>query len=330
MSQPTIDEVAEAAGVHRSTVSRAFSRPDAVKPETRDHILRVAESLGYTMSPLAQALRRKTSNLVPLIVPDITNPFFAELAKTMTAAAGEAGYQLVLCVTDGDGERTENYLASMNALYAPFGVIAPSTRFDVESLRRFAFWSRVVVIDRVDDDSGVPTVTVDSARGIELAFEHLVGLGHRSVGYVSGIVGTHTAQDRRAAYLRLAARHGVEPVILEGGTGPVPSDHAAADFLALAQRPTALITGNDMIAFGLMSALGVQGVRVPEDVSVVGFDGLTLGERFNPALTTVRQPIADMGTIAIHLAQKLIAGTVEHVVLEPELLVRRSTAAPQS
>ena len=104
MTDLNIDAVAKAAGVHRSTVSRAFSRPEAVKRETREHILRVAEELGYTMSPLAQALRTKTSTFVPLIVPDITNPFFAELAKTMTQAAGERGYQLVLCVTNGDND----------------------------------------------------------------------------------------------------------------------------------------------------------------------------------------------------------------------------------
>jgi DNA-binding LacI/PurR family transcriptional regulator len=330
MTTPSIDMVAEAAGVHRSTVSRAFSRPEAVKAETREHILRVAESLGYTMSPLAQALRRKTSNLVPLIVPDITNPFFAELAKTMTTAAGEAGYQLLLCVTDGDSTRTENYLTSMNAMYAPFGVIAPSTRFDVDALRQFAFWSRVVVIDRMDDDPSVPTVTVDSARGIQLAAGHLAELGHRRIAYLAGISGTHTAQDRRQAYLRLMADSGSRPVILDGGVGSAASERAVDDYLALDERPTAIIAANDMLAFGLMSALGARGIRVPEDVSIVGFDGLALGESFNPALTTVRQPIADMGAIAIELAQSLILGEVGHRVLAPELLVRRSTAVPRS
>ena len=106
MAELSIDVVAKAAGVHRSTVSRAFSRPEAVKVETREHVLRVAEELGYTMSPLAQALRRKTSTFIPLIVPNVTNPFFAELAETMSQAAGDRGYQLVLCVTNGDTGQT--------------------------------------------------------------------------------------------------------------------------------------------------------------------------------------------------------------------------------
>jgi DNA-binding LacI/PurR family transcriptional regulator len=169
MADLNIDVVAKAAGVHRSTVSRAFSRPEAVKAETRELILRVAEELGYTMSPLAQALRTKTSAFVPLIVPDITNPFYAELAKTMTEAAGDRGYQLVLCITNRDTKRTAGYLTAMQSLYAPFGIVAPSTRVDIDTLTKFEFGDRVVIIDRVDEHSAVPSVTVDSRRGIELA-----------------------------------------------------------------------------------------------------------------------------------------------------------------
>lgn len=330
MADLSIDDVAKAARVHRSTVSRAFSRPEAVKSETREHILRVAEELGYTMSPLAQALRKKTSTFIPLIVPDITNPFFAELAKTMTQAAGDRGYQLLLCVTNGDPAQTEGYLTAMQALYAPFGIIAPSTKVDTGALKRFDFGHKVVVIDRVDDDSSVPTVTVDSHRGITLALEHLRSLGHTSIGYVSGISGTHTAQDRMDAYLELSAEGGT-PIVLDSGTDLDASERAANHLAEMEDAPTAIIAANDMVAFGIISALGSRGIRVPEDVSVIGFDGLALGSKFNPPLTTVRQPIADMGSIAIELAEKQnIDGSVGHVVLEPELLVRSSTSRPRS
>lgn len=328
MADLNIDVVAKAAGVHRSTVSRAFSRPEAVKAETRETILRVAAELGYTMSPLAQALRTKTSAFVPLIVPDITNPFYAELAKTMAQAAGDSGYQLLLCITNGDNERTASYLTAMQALYAPFGVVAPSTRVDIDTLNQFGFGDRVVIIDRVDEDSTVPSVTVDNRRGVELAFEHLRSLGHRTIGYVSGISGTHTAHERLDAYVELVDG---DPIILDSGTDTEAGDRAAAQFVAMADQPTAIIAANDMTAFGVISALTARGVRVPEDVSVIGFDGLALGARYNPALTTVRQPISDMGNIAIDLAEKKAAdGSVNHVVLTPELLVRASTAEPRS
>jgi DNA-binding LacI/PurR family transcriptional regulator len=326
MAELNIDVVAKAAGVHRSTVSRAFSRPEAVKVETRDQILRVAKELGYTMSPLAQALRRKTSAFIPLIVPDITNPFYAELAKSMTQAAGDRGYQLVLCITNGDSVRTAGYLTAMQSLYAPFGILAPSTRVDVDTLARSGFGDRVVVIDRVDEHATVPSVTVDNRRGIELAFEHLRSLGHHRIGYVSGISGTHTAHERINAYRELAAG---DPIVLDSGADTEAGERAAAHVVSMTDPPTAIIAANDMAAFGVISALAALGLRVPTDVSVVGFDGLTLGARYNPALTTVRQPIADMGNIAIDLAEKKAAdGSVEHVVLTPELLMRASTAGP--
>lgn len=328
MTIPSIDAVAAAAGVHKSTVSRAFSRPDAVKRETREHVLRVAEAMGYSMSPLAQALRTKTSTLVPLIVPDITNPFFAELAKTMTAAAVERGYQLVLCVTENDAGATGRYLHAMQSMYAPFGVLAPSTRIDPAELAPYGLENRLVVIDRVDSDDTVSTVTVDSARGIELAFDHLLGLGHTRIAYVSGIIGTHTASDRRNAYHRLTAQHALEAWEFDEGRGAEAGQHAGAQLAGMRQRPTAVIAANDMVALGLISALGSRGVSVPGDVSVVGFDGLPLGAHSTPPLTSVQQPIAAMGRLAITLAEQAAAnGHVDHVVLQPELLVRASTGA---
>ncbi|GLK16629.1 LacI family DNA-binding transcriptional regulator [Herbiconiux flava] len=325
MSIPSIDEVAAAAGVHKSTVSRAFSRPEAVKKQTRDHVLQVAASMGYTMSPLAQALRTKTSTLVPLIVPDITNPFFAELAQAMTAAAGKRGYQLVLGIDDHGGA-TGGYLQAMQSMYAPFAIIAPFSRIDPADYERFGFGSRLVVMDRIESEHQVSTVTVDSGVGIRLAFDHLVELGHTSIAYVSGIAGTHTAADRRAAYLELAESHDMAPVEFDSGIGAEAGEHGAESLMAMADRPTAVIAANDLVAFGLISALGARGVRVPDDVSVVGFDGLPLGARSNPPLTSVQQPIAEMARIAVELAEHAAEdGRVEHVVLEPSLLVRSST-----
>lgn len=326
MTDVSIDDVAEAAGVHRSTVSRAFSRPDAVRTATREHVLRVAAELGYSMNPLAQALRRGSSNLIPLIVPDITNPFYAELARATTAAAEARGFQLMLCITGGDTGQTAGYLASMRSMYSPFGVVAPSTRVDLEALREYAFQNRVVVIDRVKDDSGVPTVTVDSTHGIDLAFDHLLGLGHTHIAYVPGIVGTYTAQDRWDAYHHAAERHGVSPVILEAAAGTELAPGIVDHWLREPVRPTAVIASNDAIAFAVISELSSRGFAVPDDLSVVGFDGLDLGADFSPRLTSVRQPITELGRIAIELGEGLIANRPpDHVVLRPTLLVRSST-----
>lgn len=327
VSTPSIDEVAAAAGVHRSTVSRAFSRPEAVKAETRDHVLEVAASMGYRMSPLAQALRTKVSPLVPLVVPDITNPYFAELAKAMTTAAGERGYQLVLCVTENDADATAPYLDAMQAMYAPFAVIAPYAQISPAEFESRGFGKRLVVIDRVESGDQISTVTVDSTAGIALALDHLFELGHTSIAYVSGIAGTHTAADRRQAYQKLAEERGMTPIELDSSEiGVGAGERAADELMGLRERPTAVIAGNDLVAFGLISSLGARGMSVPGDVSVVGFDGLALGARSNPPLTSVQQPIAEVGRTAIRLAEQAAnGGQVEHVVLQPQLLVRSST-----
>ena len=149
MSTPSIEEVAAAVGVHKSTVSRAFSRPEAVKEQTRTHVLKVAASMGYTMSPLAQALRTKTSTLVPLIVPDITNPFFAE-RESHDRRSGSARLPVgAVCHGErcgGDGR----ILDEIQSMYAPFGVIAPFAQVDPTEFEPFGFGKRLVVIDRVE------------------------------------------------------------------------------------------------------------------------------------------------------------------------------------
>ena len=278
------------------------------------------------MSPLAQALRTKSSTLVPLIVPDITNPFFAELTKAMRAAAGERGYQLVLCVTENDATATAGYLHAMRSMYAPFGVIAPLTQLDPAEFEPFGFGSRLVVIDRMAPDYHGPTVTVDNVKGIQLAFDHLVALGHRSIAYVAGIVGTHTAADRREAYHALARANDMAPLEFNEGIGAEAGERAAKHLANMDERPSAVIAANDVVAFGLISALGSRGLSVPNDVSVVGFDGLALGASSNPPLTSVRQPITEMGRIGIELAERGAgSGRAEHVVLRPRLLIRSST-----
>jgi len=216
-------------------------------------------------------------------------------------------------------------------MYAPFAVIAPYARVFPAELESRGFGRRLVVIDRVEAGDQTSTVTVDSATGIALALNHLFELGHTSIAYVSGIAGTHTAADRRQAYWTLAEKHGMTPIELDSsGVGAGAGARAAEELMSLRERPTAVVAGNDLVAFGLISSLGSRGMSVPGDVSVVGFDGLLLGARSNPPLTSVQQPIAEMGRLAIRLAEQAAnGGPVEHVVLQPQLLVRSSTGPVQ-
>lgn len=328
MGEVSIYDVARAAGVHSSTVSRAFSHPQVVSPGTRERILRLADEMGYRVNPLGQALRRGASNLVPLIVPDITNPFYGELAKAIAAAAGPRGYEVVLCVTEGVAGRTSRYLSTMESLFAPFAIVAPSTRIDMAALGHSKLARRMIVIDRVPADLDVSTVFIDNELGIRLAFEHLYGLGHRRISYLTGTVGTFSAQERLEAYLALARAAGIEAVVLRGGYDPATSRKAVRAFAALPARPSAVMASNDLAGFGFISHVAELGIRVPDDVSVTGFDGVAIGANFNPPITTVAQPLADLGRFAVELAERFAAtGTIEHVQLVPELLVRGSTRA---
>ena len=327
MGEVSIYDVAKVAGVHSSTVSRAFSRPEAVNQETRERILRIADDLGYRVSPVGQALRRGASSLVPLIVPDITNPFYGELAKATAAAAGERGYQLVLCVTENAPEQTGAFLQAMEALLAPFAIVAPSIRLDQAILGRSTLASRMVVIDRVPADIEVPTVTLDNRLGVEIAIDHMLRLGHRRIAYLTGMVGTYSGQDRLDAWLEIAPDRGIEPVVLRGGYGAVHGERAARAFLELTDRPTAVIASNDMAALAFLSQVAERGIRVPEDLSIIGFDAVSIGETSNPPLTSVSQPIGELGRSALELAERFVENrTVQHVQLRPGLTERASTA----
>lgn len=326
MGDVSIYDVAKVAGVHSSTVSRAFSRPEAVKPETRERILRIAGEMGYRVNSLGQALRRGSSNLVPLIVPDITNPFYGELAKSVAAAAGLRGYQVVLCLTEGDADETYRFLDAMSAHLSPFAIVAPSTRIDAGVLERTALARRTVIIDRVPQGLQVPTVFIDNRLGVKLALDHLLELGHRRIAYLTGTVGTYSAEVRVEAYRALVADHGIEPVVIRGGYSLAATERGAAEFLAIDPRPTAVIASNDLAAFGFISRLAEHGVRVPEDVSVTGFDGVPIGDNFNPGITTVAQPFDELGALAVAVAERFADdGSIVHEVLVPTLLVRRST-----
>lgn len=326
MGDVSIYDVARAAGVHSSTVSRAFTRPSAVKTATRDHILEVAAGLGYRVNPVGQALRRGASTLVPLIVPDITNPFYGELANEVGTAARDRGYQVVLCVTQMKPEQTEDILRAMDALLAPFAIVAPSIRVEKNHLGQSALARRMVVLDRVPNDVNLPTVTLDNRRGVKIALQHLLDQGHTRIAYLTGMVGTYSGHDRLESWRELAPLAGVDPVVIRGGYDADAGRRASVEYLGLSPRPTAVIASNDMAALSFLSQAAQLGVRVPDDLSIVGFDGVGIGATSNPPLTTVLQPIREMSIRAVELAEQLAAsGEVEHVQVQPGFLERSST-----
>lgn len=323
--EPTIYDVARAAGVAPSTVSRAFSRPGRVNAETAERIRVVAEELGYRANPLARALSTHRTQMVALVVSDITNPFYFEIIRGAEHAASAAGYTMVLSDTQ-ESDRLER-LALERAMPTVEGFVLASSRLSDTAIRMIAKQKPMVVLNR--PVGGVPSVVPDIARGTRRAMEHLGELGHDTIAYVAGPEASWADSMRwRSA---LEASHELELRVRRLGPH-LPTVAAGVEAAReLAKAPTtAVLAYNDQLAMGLIRGLTSMGARVPRDVSVVGFDNILAADLVTPGLTTVGAPLRSMGGTAV---QNLLAyiGGASHgsntpVVLPTRLVVRESTA----
>ena len=324
---PTIYDVARAAGVAASTVSRAFSRPGRVNSETAERIRRVAEQLGYRANPMARALLTGRTSMLAVVISDITNPFYFALIRGAQEEAATAGYTILL--VDAQESDVLEREAIERVLPTVDGVVLASTRMTDTSIRMIAKQRPMVVLNREVRD--VPSVITDIPRGMRRAAEHLGELGHDTITYVSGPDASWTDSMRwrqlHEASLELSLkvrRTGPYPPVVAGGV------RAAEDLLAQATPPTAVITYNDLIAIGLVRGLQARGVVVPRDVSVVGNDNIFGADLVTPALTTVAAPVRSLGALAVRNVVALLGGAASSaagaVVVPTRLVVRASTA----
>ncbi len=323
---PTIYDVARAAGVAASTVSRAFSRPGRVNAETAERIRRVATELGYRTNPLARALPTGCSAMLAFVISDITNPFYAQIIQGAQTAAHEAGYTILL--VDAQESDVLEREALERALPAVEGVVLASSRMSDSGIRMTAKQRPTIVLNRSVAD--VPSVVTDNAHGARLAAEHLAGLGHRDITYLAGPEASWADGMRwrslreAAAELRLHVHRSGPYAPTIGGGGK-----AAADQLA-ASEPSAVIAYNDQLAIGLMRAVQASGRDVPRDLSVVGFDNNYASELVTPGLTTVASPLRAQGYTAVRHLLAIAGGaepqTGRPAVLPARLVVRDSTA----
>jgi DNA-binding LacI/PurR family transcriptional regulator len=318
----TIRDVATRAGVSPATVSRVFSQPDAVAAETRRRVLAVAAELRYAPNPVARSLARRRTGNLGIVVPDITNSFSAVVIKAVQQEARRTGYALFVAASDElaeDEERWARALApQVDGLLLVSPLVSDACLLDLASL------VPVVVTNRVLE--AVPAVLTVATEATGHAVEHLHALGHRALVYLAGPEGY--SNDSRVAGLQAAcARLGLEPLHL----GPLPARFSsgvrAAD-LVLAAGATAVVAFSDDIAAGLVNRFADRGVRVPDDVSVVGHDDTALAEMIFPRLTTVRIPAAAAGATAVQMLIKRIQGDDgigRCHELAAELIVRAST-----
>ncbi len=320
----TITDVAEAAGVAASTVSRAFTRPTRVNHVTRAHVLETAARLGYSPNPAAQALESGRTTTLGLLVPDITNPYFAGVIKGAERAADAAGYTLVLGDTQENPGREEQLLGRLGR--AVDGFVVAASRLPDEALRRAAELNPLVLLNRAT--SGLACVVADFDTGTQQIVAHLASHGHRSFVFLGGPAESWSGARRWNGLLTAARQQGLEAHRF-GPYTPTRASGAAAADAAVGARATAVVAHNDMLAIGVLARLGQRGVAVPDDVSVVGFDDIFGADFCHPPLTTLAEPTEDAGARAVEAlvvqARSPGSGDAPVRVLATQLVVRSSS-----
>lgn len=326
----TIKDICKLADVSTATVSKVLNGDfSKVSEKTKQRILDTARELNYRPNRLARSLVKQRSNIIGLVVPDIANPYFADLSRGVEDYARNFGYKIILSNSDESREKEQEYLEVLME-YAVDGIIITGNNTSEDDLAAYHHAIPMVAIDRYLGDD-VCTVGIDNVTGSYIATEYLIRNGHSKIAYVGGaILDTHLPQNRLHGYLKALRDHHlpIEPALIEGGTYQYETGVRCTNRLLDLKEPfTAMVCGNDLIAFGALHALKEHGMQVPRDVSLVGYDDIYLTELIEPPLTTIRQPTYELGRTAMEYLVKLmnhqpISDRVHNFA--PQLVIRQS------
>jgi len=336
---PTLKDVAAKAGVHPSTVSRVLRDKEhpLVSPETRERILAVARELDYQPDQVARSLRLRKSHTIGLIIPDISNPFFAEIARSIEVKSNECGYSLIVCNTNEDQGKEDHFISNLLSRGLDGLIIAPVQDSDqhIRELIRKQF--PFVLIDRCFEHLQTNAVISDNQLAAFRAVSYLVENGHRRIGFVGGRRGLYTIQKRLQGYREAVAHFNLDDnEALIAGTGfTFESGYTATrSLIALPEPPTAVLVSGNMISFGAVKAIQDAGWSVPEDISVIGFTDHFLASMLSSPLTSISHSLKKMGSQAFELLFEHMNGSevksYSTKVLETELVLRASVAAVDS
>jgi LacI family transcriptional regulator len=327
----TIKDVAREAGVSVATVSKILNYPDYSKAETRKKVTATIKRLNYQPNHAAQSMVNKRTGMIALIIPDVRNPFFTEVARGVEDVANQHNYRVMLCNTDEDPLKQQNYLQALQGRIVDGFIIAvasdDSRQLKKINRRELPF----VFIDRECRNYRMDAVIVDNRDGAAKAVRHLLGNGHRRVGFISGKQDTQTGRERLQGYCEALAEGGVsvDPNIIKDGKFTIEGGYQAVKaLLELTDKPDALFIANNAMTIGVIKALTEAQIRIPEEIALISFDDADWAEFFTPALTVIRQPTYTMGSLAGELLFQRISESkpseIKEIVLKPELVVRKS------
>lgn len=329
----TIYDVAKEAGVSIATVSNAINGKGKISKKRREEIFKVMERLQYKPSVIASALMGKRTFTLGLLIPDVSNPFFAEIARAIEDEAHQTGYSLIICSTDNKDEKVERYLKLLEQKSVD-GIIIGTGIENIELLKQLQEKSiPIAMIAREVESLTAHTVVTDDFLGGTLAARHLLELGHLRLSVLTESLKVSSSRERIRGFTFALFEAG----IALNEESIVTCDHTIEDaklgakrLLRQAERPTAIFCSNDILAVGALQAAKEEGLRVPEDVSVIGFDNTILSSVTDPALTTVAQPMDRMAKLVFNLLTGHLENkpdtAMQRIVLRPELIVRQSTA----
>jgi len=328
----SIKDIARVAHVSHSTVSRALRGSPLVNAETRELIQRIATEKGYTPSAVARSLVTRRTNTIGVVVTSIADPFVGEVVNGIESFMLERDYSIILATCHAEPDREIRAVRGFQERRVD-GVLVTASRVG-ELYRQMLEETRapIVLINNQHAGEFAWHVSIDNPAGARLMTGHLIGLGHRRIGYIGDRFGLHSDEERFAGYRARLEESGIAylPELLAYGDGGAESGlQAMRQLLELGEPPTAVFCYNDMQAFGAMRAVRERGLRVPDDISIGGFDDLFLSFYCDPPLTTIRQPKHEMGREAATILLDLIAGRNPSSCFKTGVLIERQSTAPR-
>lgn len=322
----SIKDIAKIAGVSQTTVSRVINKPNEVSEELRKKVMKVIKAFDYTPNSVARGLRKGSTKVIGVIIPDITNPFFPAIVRGIEDFLKKKGYSLILCNSDQDIKEEKKLLKLLYSKSVDGVIFTGSSEYNPEIE---IFTNRdipVVFLDRIYNTKSSSYVIVDNVKGMLELVTYLVECGYRSFALLNGNKETFSAKARYEGFLKAVKKYGIKNYEVIFGQFTYESGYQMIE--KLSKIPEVLVCGNDLIAYGAIDKIEKLGLSIPDNIGVTGFDDISFSRHYKPSLTTVRQPTYDLGRKAAELIFKMVESKKykpKGVILNPKLVIREST-----